>query len=570
MSYNKSPFENAPDKSVQLSYFDRSHEYVAQMKPGYLYPVLTQETLPNDIWKIYSEFMFWFQPLWFPVIGSLTMRCDYFYIPNRILWPGNDLTLTNSGWKEWIAMNNEQTPPLCSPDMTLDTDNWSQHVMAYMGIPYVKAEPGVRETVIQNLNAFPPSAYLAIWDEYYRNPQLEGEKWFALHTTQALNTNAFSEAYQGNEAPIVDYWPVLPAKWRKDYFTSGTPQPQVGGAIVIPTVGKIFNDTEGEYEDDNSVFVTNPGDGVPSAGPLAVDTFGVVEDDTGVKLKLKATVTIRQVREAEAYQSFYERLMKVGQRYRDMIKGFWGRDPEPGTVDVPVLIGSVFGQVQVSTTMSQATTTYGDTTQVVGDYRGNMALYKHEKDQMEYHCREHGWIMAILQVNPATSYGQGIHRMWRRDVQTDYALDMFAHIGDQEVLNEEVYYRNKIDDMYKNKITFNYLDRFGEYKYMNDIFIGYLASDYQQAKQMHIGRIWDDTDEQFETEFGFNSEFITSGKNFLQEAYDGGEIRETDIWRTLPITAVTAAALGWIFTAHIHHSISVMRSLPTFSTPDLT
>lgn len=566
MSYKKSPFEQVPRKNVNLTRFDRSHEWKANLQPGYLIPCLLQEVLPMDRWRINTEFMFRFNPMYFPVMHKMTMRADYWWIPNRILWPEEVENPTNPGWKRWITEQFQTVPPQTNAQMVFDPDTWNNNVLGFMGLPLLREETGVFETEITNINALPLSAYLALWDEGYRNPQLEDPRWFPLTESLIDNTAGFATAF-AEGVPTGNYFPCLSAKWQKDYFTSALPQPQIDAAIQIPMF------TEGT----NGPHIWTEADGTPAAagadlvigaGPPAGHTNAgaqVVFLDTQTE-----AATIKELRIAEVLQSFRERLMKIGNRYRDYFKGLWGGDPEPGVVDVPVLFGSTFGRVQISDVMSQAYYSFppnNDFTSSPGDYTGQANLYENGNQTHSYNCREHGFIMCILQVNPNTSYGQGIHRMWRRDVQTDYALDMFAGIGDQEILKEEILYNAKTTDLAKNQDTFGYIERFAEYKYQNDIHI--MQLNWTGGLGQHIGRIWNPettVGNQYD-ELVINQTFINTMNTDADQA--NGKIRITDVWRLLvgkPF--VTWPNQATIF-AHLFHTITVDRALPLFSTPKL-
>jgi len=241
MNYNKSLFQTMPKKNPNKSRFNLSHEYKAALRPGFLVPVLTLETMPGDYFsEINTEFMFRFPPLYYPVMQKYTMRCDYFYVPNRILWLPTQAHyedgIITTGWEAWIQ-NQEisdsftQVHPFTSADMSLLTLANNQ-VLAYMGVPLIEDGPNTTST-IDGLNAFPLNAYLKIYDEYYRNTQLEHPRWFNLNsgnpTTDGDNTLQFEEAFQdwrSGTSPSKTFM-CAPSKWENDYFTSSLPTPQL-------------------------------------------------------------------------------------------------------------------------------------------------------------------------------------------------------------------------------------------------------------------------------------------------------------------------------------------------------
>lgn len=560
MSYKKSIFEGVPRKNVNKSRFNLSHEYKGQMLPGYLTPCLLLETLPGDEWTIDSEFMFRFQPLFFPIMHKMTMRCDYFYVPNRILWMSNGGA--EVGWQNWIMNFEDTSHPTFTANLSHNDLAFSVNVLAHMGLPLIDDDEAGASTLVENLNAFPPSAYLKIWDEYYRIPQLEEERWIAL--TSGDNTASLESGFNVAAGSVL---PTLPAKWEMDYFTSALPTPQIGDAIKIPLIEESLL-VPGSLNGPRQLREVGTGDIPVGSGGVNQDQGALELGGSGDDMYLdidETAATIKQLRIAEVLQSYYERIMKVGQRYRDFIKGLWGNDPEPGVVDVPVLMGSKFGRIQIADVMTQANTAIGETgTSRTGDYTGQANMYATDNDTIRHYCAEHGWIMAIIQVNPNTSYGQGIERFWRRNVPTDYALDMFSSIGDQEILKEEVLYNPLTAEEEKNFETFGYIPRFSEYRFKNNIHVHNL--NFNTGVSMHLGRIWPQTvrGATYDSTIEINSNFTES------DPFSIGGTRITDTFRVLPVgeSSIQYPGEGVMFT-HIFHSIFVNRNLPMFSTPKL-
>lgn len=548
MSYNKSLFQGVPKKNVNKSRFNLSHEHKNQFLPGNLIPCLLLETLPGDEFDIQTEFMFRFSPLYFPIMHKMTMRADYYYVPNRILWP--DVGGGNEGWSKWISEGFEVDRPYMNANMAFTAAAYSVQVLAHMGLPLITPVVGSDE-IISGLNALPLSAYLKIWDEYYRVTQLEDEVWFPL--SGGDNTNGFNLAF-GVGAGLP--WKSFNSNWEKDYFTSALPTPQITNAFQIE---ELF---EGGPTTWKKIVDGTPAD----AGDLVTTPIGETETNSDlVYLEIQNTNTVKAIRLAEVLQSYYERIMKVGQRYRDFIEGLWGNDPEPGVVDVPVLFGSTFGRVQIADVMTNASYDYGETgTSRTGDYAGQANLYESGNETHKYNCKEHGWIMCILQVNPNTNYGQGIERFWRRSIQTDYPLDIFSGIGDQEILKEEVLYNPITAEVTKNSETFGYIPRFSEMRYKNNLYVHNLAF-VQGGLSQHLGRWWDPATTVgavYDSTIQIDETFIKAGSELA------GGIRLTDVFRILPSGDDTYPSEGVIY-GHLFHSIYVNRALPMFSTPKL-
>lgn len=563
MSYKKNPFSNAPKKHVNKTRFNHSHEHKSQMMPGYLYPASRPiEMLPNDSINIQTEFMFRFAPLYFPIMHRMTMRADYYYIPYRILWP--QLDPSDSSWVRWLTKNEEQAVPVMTAMMSFNTLAININVLAYMGVPLLHTAAGY-ETHIPELNAMPLSAYLMIWDWYERVPQLEEAIWFPL--VGGPNTTSFETAF-GVGAGFV--FPLLSAKWEKDMFTSATPTPQQGDAIQIPVVqdfgdltqaqldGQLWREIADGTAPSNNATLTTTNGGQTKDGIAGTTIYHDIQSTAG---------TIRQLREAEVLQSFYERIMKIGDRYNDFIEGLWGNEPQPGLIDIPVLIGSQFGRVQISDVMTSASNDLTGSTDGsrTGDYTGQANLYE-RGGTINYKCNEHGLVLCLVQLNANTSYGQGIERLWRRNVQTDYALDMFASIGDQEILKEEVMYNALTADLAKNEETFGYIDRFAEYKWTNNLHVANM--NFNAGLSQHMGRYWDPTTTTgatYDSAIEINASFTNSAP-FGQSAGH----RLTDVFRVLPsgIDSTQYPTESVIF-AWLFHSIFIERALPLYSTPKL-
>jgi len=180
------------------------------------------------------------------------------------------------------------------------------------------------------------------------------------------------------------------------------------------------------------------------------------------------------------------------------------------------------------------------------------------------------FLFCILQVNPNTTYGQGVERLWRRSLQTDYPLDMFSGIGDQEILKKEVLLNTLTTDFLAgvNEETFGYIPRYSEMKYRNGIYGGNMQSSFGLSQ--HLGRHWgwaENTGVNFDN-VQINEQFINMQDPNVYEfrALRGG-LREVDIFSVLPLLGGNTSE-NTIF-CHILISAFVNRNLPMFSTPKL-
>lgn len=568
MKFNTNLFQGVARKNVQKSLQDLSYEWKHDMNPGDLIPHLMLPVLPGDNVDIGCNYYFKFNPLYYPVIHRFAFHADLFYCPYRILWPAV-VGDTETGWTNWIQLKNEVTPPQIDVNMRYYPSGVrNDSVMGYFGVPYLfydTGAPGDYSETITGLNAFPAMAYLHIWDEYFRNTQLEEPRAFPL--VAGDNTEAMTAAY-GFTTPTDVRLSVLPAKWEKDYFTSMLPRPQLGDPVRIPMI-----DTSSLPLGEQIVRDITTGDPI-DVSSLGTDALGVLNDNVGAeKVAIDMTnsaATIRQFTLATVVQGFRETLMRIKQTYRSYIQNIFDQDPQPLEIDIPVLFGSYSGSIMVSEVMTQATidqTTPGAQT---GQYAGNMGMYE-QGGRHRILCKEHGVILGIMSIVPNTSYGQGINRYWRYSNQYDYPMDIFCGVGDQEVLNEELYYTNFVAEATKNQRVLGYIPKYSEARTIPNNFGSGLSPADQSGigLSVHAGRwanpaIMDGTfyDDQMVLDEYFVNCLKTGGTADTQPQF---ALRMAHLWRTL--TFPTGAGSQTNVIGYVLNDIKVERALPMYSTP---
>ena len=247
-----------------------------------------------------------------------------------------------------------------------------------------------------------------------------------------------------NDASRLCAWPAW-RNWNLDYFTSAFATPQLGTEILVPLVtnsltfedfgGTDTNVIKGPFKwkkhSDDSI---QTGDLTQVADATYSDTT-TIGGGHDVYLDTQAVAgSIRQFRLNARMQEYLERLQRVGDRYRDIIAGFYGIDPTPGTVDYAEFIGRSTSVVQISDVMSMTDSTTPP--RPLGGYAGK-ALAGDQASGFTYKAKEHGFVMAIVNVQPMSKYIRGVERFWlQRSDKYDYPLDIFAGIGDQAILRQ--------------------------------------------------------------------------------------------------------------------------------------
>lgn len=578
-NYRQSQFDNLQKKDANKSLFNLSHEVKTQMCFGRYYPVLYEECLPGDEWEIDGEYQFRFPSLYFPIQQIGTMRADWFYVPYKLLFVDHAYgeSQQKNGWQGFI-MGEDITLPVTS--LNINGADWNGQPITdyypgcsfpienYLGFPMDRhGRLDVNKQMSVQGSALPLAMYLMCYDEYYRNPQWEEPHFFELQegdndgafnlVTQTINGIEYLSWDRTGDGSAVVQHPPFFAHYEKDYFTSARPQPQDGDAILIPSLG---------IEEDGTFTpqrLFNPDGTQAAAGTLAIDdpdgTLG--SSSTAGPVVLETNATIKQLRLYQVLQQFHERVMRIGKRYRGYIEGLWGNDPEPNAVDIPQLVGSHFGRIQITDAITTADTTNGDTPSQTGNYRGNINFHNNGTTH-RYYCQDFGGLMCIINLMPNTAYSQGMHPMWTREVNTDFALDMFSGIGDQEIKRKELWASGDktfwMDPDEPLNATIGYQDRFAEYKTRTnrifntlDIFESFYMG--QMLKPLNL------------TDY----EKIDIGTIILgaSQAPIANGIREADIFNQLPVKDGVSTYLDATIYAHMYFTLKVKRCLPYFSTP---
>jgi hypothetical protein len=437
-----SVFDSVGVPHVGYNAHDMSHGVAHTFNMGELIPITVFEAIPGDRVKIRCHNLLRFSSLASPMMHRVNVTTHYFFVPNRILWPE---------WKEWIFGNSQVAPPVFNQLAS----NSVGDVGDYMGLPVDSTNN------TETINALPFAAYFKIWDEWYRDQNLQDE------ITPTLVPG------QNDDMRDIVYAPPLKRAWRRDYFTSCLPSPQKGAAVTLP----LTVDQEVTVETTDT-FPTNPtrirasatGSDV-GAVDLEVGADSLLQTTTGVDVIVDTNSSqvvnvngvatpITDIRVAFATQQWLELAMRAGTRIEEGLEAFFGVKTRDARVNKPELIGGGRGVMQISEVLSTAQTLDASDNEIpIGDLKGR-GISASTGDTYDYFCPEHGWIIGIVSVTPETSYSQGIPRKFQRASYLDYFWSQFAHVGEQAVLNKEIFAQGNTTTM---NSTFGYQIRYAEY-----------------------------------------------------------------------------------------------------------
>lgn len=403
-----------------------SHGRLTTVQFGELTPVSVVEVLPGDVFRQRHRVFLRVSTLARPVMHQVRMRLHTFFVPNRLLW---------DEWEDFavgVPDNAQQTRTV--PTVTPDGGSLCDH----MGVP-----PGLTDDVV----AFPFYAYRLIWNEWFRDQNLQSELVIDDGSVDMLN-----------------------ACWERDYFTSCRPQPQLGLDITIPLAGGgapvlgIGYDPTGAAWDATSRNVRETGaTGTTSwASTLATSSApGIrVEEDPNnagfpnVRLSDAAGIDVDELRRGLALQRIAEARMRYGSRYNEMLR-HWGVNPRDGRLQIPELIATGQGMIAFSEVLDTAAASAGS---FVGDQAGHGIAAVQTRPYRKM-FEEHGWCITLMSVMPRTSYVQSVPRWTLRKDRDDYFHPELAGIGDQAVFERELYGVNGNEDT-----VFGWQERYREYK----------------------------------------------------------------------------------------------------------
>jgi hypothetical protein len=448
--------------------FDLTHDVKLSLNMGELIPIMCTEAVPGDKFKISGEALVRLAPLISPMMHRLDVSIHYFFVPNRILW---------DNWEKWIVNkdNNEGRP---HPYILYNDVISDERLSDYLGLPKMTTGDPIK------VNAFPFAAYQCIYNEYYRDQNLIPEVDFKL--IDGDNTNAF------------DFFTMRKRAWEHDYFTSCLPWAQKGEAVDVPISGKVSlvenwvdTVTDGDkfpkfINEDNTItndeLVAQESFGGNDAGGVKITSQGqhAAYDPVNTLEVKNSETTINDLRRAYRLQEWLEKNARAGTRYVENILAHFGVKSSDARLQRPEYITGIKSPVVISEVLS----TSGSQELPQGNMAGHGVSVATGKFG-SYYCEEHGFLMGIMSVMPKTAYQQGIPRKFLKvDDPFQYFWPTFAHIGEQEVFNSELY----ADTTTENQTsTFGYVPRYAEYKFENNR----VAGDFKTTlNYWHMGRIF--------------------------------------------------------------------------------
>lgn len=489
----------------QRSTFNRPQKILTTMMAGKLTPITWDEVLPGDNFLTKLNGVIRSLTPVFPTLDNSYIDIYGFFVPNRLLW---------SHWSEFFGENNSTTDPWTPtatykvPTITITasarnvsastTGNAAspkvQDILGYLGIPPTTATSGA-----MIVNALPVRAYCKIWNDFFRDENLQTpiNYYFNTDTTVPYSAGTYGDSYEVSyplSSPTGGV--LLPVDKYKDYFTSALPAPQRGAAVTLnlgdlaPVITK--TSTHGGNQtglllsplSGNVASTTGWGQlGYQLPGTSSTNTYtlrgssgsGTTEptpNSTLAPVNLYADlssateITINQMRMAIASQQYLETLARSGSRYIELLYSLYGVK----TSDARLQRAEYLGGKRIPLNITQVNNTMEGTLPLGAT--GAYSLTGFSENISNHFFEEHGIFMVLAAIRTDSTYAQGISRQWFRSDRFDYYAPCFANLGEMPIYNREIFasYNNTSDTG-----VFGYQEAWAEYRFKPNIATGFFA-----------------------------------------------------------------------------------------------
>ena len=488
MSRNaESHYSQIPHANISRAKFSRPFAEITTINEGDLVPIYLDEVLPGDSFQINQRSMIRMSTPLYPVMDNCYMDTFYFFVPARLCWDHWENLMGENTQSFWAPKVEYTTPKTKAP-----AGGWENGTIAdYFGIP----------TKVQNIqvNSMPFRAYARIWNEWFRDENLQQP--VTQHTddatTNGVNTGTtLSDAEAGG-------LPLKVAKYH-DYFTSALPSPQKGEAVEISLAGSWLPVGVGDYHEPikkvsgtTTLTWENGADAMTRSYNLYAKQNGV--NDNGLKNfetvagavitptsadhplyptnlwaeSTTAAISINDLRQAIALQHILEADARGGTRYTEILRSQFGVTSPDSRLQRSEYIGGNRTPININQVIQNSATSDVSPQGNAGAY----SLTTGSTNIRTYSAVEHGYVIGLAAIRVEHSYQQGLARLWTRSDRFSYYHPMLANLGEQAILNQEIYCQGNSQD----EEVFGYQEAWADYRYRTSLVTGEMRSNYAQT-----------------------------------------------------------------------------------------
>jgi len=440
-SVNLHQFAMVPKADIPRSSFVIQKTHKTTFDAGYLVPVYIDEVLPGDTFNLsMTAFARLATPL-FPTMDNLFLDSFFFFVPNRLIW---------NNWQKFMGQQDNPADSISYtiPQQVSPASGYAVgSLQDYMGLPTV-GQVTAASTVSHC--AFWPRAYNLIYNEWFRDENLQNSV----------------TVDKGDGPDTVTNYTLLRRGKRKDYFTAALPWAQKGAAVTLPlgTSAPVAWQSTGTGA-SSAVTVTSPA-GVlttlttPVLGSLTTGAANPNGLQLFADLSSATAATINSLRQSFQIQRLLERDARGGTRYTEIIRSHFGVISPDARLQRPEYLGGGTSPIVINPIAQTSGTSASGTTTPLANLAA-IGTTVHAGHGFTQSFVEHGVIIGLVSVRADLTYQQGLHRMWSRSTRYDFYFPAFAHLGEQAILNKEIYVTGTATD---NNV-FGYQERWAEYRY---------------------------------------------------------------------------------------------------------